>query len=63
VVTGFDERYVYVHDSFVDDEKGKTSTDCINMPILQKDFDRMARYGKSGLRASLVLSLPRRGKK
>jgi ribosomal protein S18 acetylase RimI-like enzyme len=63
VVTGFDERYVYVHDPFVDDEKGKTSTDCINMPILQKDFDRMARYGKSGLRASLVLSLPKRGKK
>jgi ribosomal protein S18 acetylase RimI-like enzyme/predicted double-glycine peptidase len=59
VVTGFDERYVYVHDSFVDDEKGKTSTDCINMPILQKDFDRMARYGKSGLRASLVLSMPK----
>ena len=56
VVTGFDERYVYVHDPFVDVEKGKSETDCINMPILQKDFERMARYGKSGLRAALVLS-------
>ncbi|MDH5785032.1 MAG: GNAT family N-acetyltransferase/peptidase C39 family protein [Chromatiales bacterium] len=58
VVTGFDERYVYVHDSFVDEEKGKSETDCINMPILQKDFERMARYGKSGLRAAIVLSQP-----
>ncbi len=58
VVTGFDDRYVYVHDPYVDVEKGKCETDCINMPILQKDFERMARYGKSGLRAALVLSQP-----
>ncbi len=56
VVTGFDERYVYVHDPFVDEEKGKSETDCINMPILQKDFERMARYGKSGLRAALLIT-------
>ena len=56
VVTGFDDRYVYVHDPYVDEEKGKTMTDCMNMPILQKDFERMARYGKSGLRAALIIS-------
>ncbi|MBD3669228.1 MAG: peptidase C39 family protein [Gammaproteobacteria bacterium] len=55
VITGFDERYVYVHDPYVDEEKGKTATDVINMPILKKDFQRMARYGKSGLRAVLLL--------
>ncbi|HEY9147762.1 MAG TPA: GNAT family N-acetyltransferase/peptidase C39 family protein [Gammaproteobacteria bacterium] len=55
VVTGFDERYVYVHDPYVDQEKGKSETDCMNMPILQKDFARMARYGKSGLRAALII--------
>lgn len=55
VVTGFDERYVYVHDPYVDEEKGKSETDCMNMPILQKDFTRMARYGKSGLRAALII--------
>lgn len=60
VVTGFDERYVYVHDPYVDTEKGKRVTDCMNMPILQKDFQRMARYGKSGLRAALIIS-PRKG--
>ncbi|MDD3450179.1 MAG: GNAT family N-acetyltransferase/peptidase C39 family protein [Gammaproteobacteria bacterium] len=55
VVTGFDERYIYVHDPFVDDEAGKTQTDCVSMPIPQKDFERMARYGKSGQRAVLIL--------
>lgn len=55
VVTGFDERYIYVHDPFVDDEAGKTQTDCVSMPIPQKDFERMARYGKSGQRAVLII--------
>lgn len=56
VVTGFDERYIYVHDPFIDFEKGKSMTDSVNMPILQQDFERMSRYGKSGQRAALVLS-------
>jgi len=56
VVTGFDERYIYVHDPYVDTEKGKRVPDVMNMPILQKDFQRMARYGKSGLRAALIIS-------
>jgi len=56
VVTGFDERYVYVHDSFVDFEDGKTEADSINMPVLKKDFERMSRYGKAGQKAVLILS-------
>jgi len=55
VVTGFDDKFVYVHDPYVDEEKGKTSLDTTNMPILQKDFERMSRYGKSGQRAALIL--------
>ncbi|MGB5438133.1 MAG: GNAT family N-acetyltransferase/peptidase C39 family protein [Gammaproteobacteria bacterium] len=55
VVNGFDERYIYVHDPFVDDDKGKVEMDCTNMPILQVEFERMSRYGKSGLRAALIL--------
>ncbi len=55
VVTGFDDRYIYVHDSFVDYETGKTVTDCVNMPILKKDFQRMARYGKAGQKAVILL--------
>ncbi len=55
VVTGLDERFIYVHDPFVDKDVGKTITDCVNMPILRKDFERMARYGKAGQKAVLIL--------
>lgn len=55
VVTGFDERFIYVHDPFVDKEMGKTITDCVNMPILRRDFERMARYGKAGQKSVLIL--------
>ncbi|MFH1313856.1 MAG: GNAT family N-acetyltransferase/peptidase C39 family protein [Candidatus Eisenbacteria bacterium] len=55
VVTGFDERYIYVHDSFVDSDEGKTEADSINMPILKKDFERMSRYGKAGQKAVIIL--------
>lgn len=55
VVTGFDERYVYVNEPYVAYNSHKTITDCINIPILREDFDRMTRYGKSGQEAVLVL--------
>ncbi len=55
VVTGFDERFIYVHDPYIDSEEGKTLTDCVNMPILKKDFERMARYGKAGQKAVVIL--------
>lgn len=55
VVTGFDERYVYVNEPYVAYSSDKTITDCINIPILREDFDRMTRYGKSGQEAVLVL--------
>lgn len=55
VVTGFDEKYIYVHDPFVDYEAGKTATDCMNMPIARRDFELMARYGKAGQKAVLII--------
>ena len=58
VVTGFDEKYIYTHDPYVDYEKGKASIDSMNMPILKKDFEHMARYGKAAQKAVLILSLP-----
>jgi predicted double-glycine peptidase len=58
VVTGFDDRFIYVHDPYVDQEKHKVQADCINMPILQKDFQRIARYGKYGQRAALIIRHP-----
>lgn len=59
VVTGYDDRFVYVHDPYIDTDQGKTLTDCVNMPILQQDFERMSRYGKSSQRAALVITAQR----
>jgi ribosomal protein S18 acetylase RimI-like enzyme len=56
VVTGFDERFVYVHDPFVDYEEGETLLDSLNMPILQEEFAHMTRYGRAGLKAVLIVS-------
>ena len=55
VVTGFDEKYIYVHDSYIDSKGDKTELDTIDMPILKADFELMARYGKAGQRAVLIL--------
>jgi len=58
VITGFEERFIYVHDPFVDSDEGETVADCVNMPIARSEFERMARYGRSGQRAVLVLRRP-----
>jgi len=55
VVTGLDERFIYVHEPYVDVELGKSITDCVNLPIARKDFERMARYGKSAQRAAVIV--------
>ncbi len=58
VITGFDERFVYLHDPYVDYDKGKLRLDCINMPVPRDEFARMIRYGKSAQQAALILRLP-----
>jgi hypothetical protein len=58
VVTGFDQSFVYVHDPFVDYEQGETPLDSMNMPIQQAEFRRMARYGRAGLQAVVLVSVP-----
>ncbi len=62
VVTGFDEHFVYVNDPYVDYENDETQIDSINMPIHKRNFQRMARYGRAGLRAVLMLYRPREAK-
>ena len=55
VVTGHDERFVYLHDPFVEDEQHKSETDCINVPVAHQEFDRMARFGRVKLRAAVIV--------
>jgi hypothetical protein len=63
VVTGLDDHFVYAHDPFVDTAEGETEIDSINMPIARQLFSRMARYGKAGLQAAVVLSKAGKGSK
>ncbi|MGB5735687.1 MAG: GNAT family N-acetyltransferase/peptidase C39 family protein [Thiohalocapsa sp.] len=58
VVTGFDQHFVYVHDPYVDYDSGETPLDSINMPIQPAEFRRMNRYGRAGLQAVVLISLP-----
>jgi len=59
VVSGFDRQFVYVHDPFVDRDEGETPTDSINIAIPKLEFARMARYGRAGLQAVVLLYLGR----
>ncbi len=55
VVTGFDDRYVYVHDPHVAEHLDKTETDCMQIPVRQSLFVQMARYGKAQHHAALFV--------
>jgi hypothetical protein len=58
VISGFDDHFVYVNDPFVDVEKGETELDSINMPIANRTFHHIARYGRRSLRAIVLISRP-----
>ncbi|MBD3299390.1 MAG: GNAT family N-acetyltransferase [candidate division Zixibacteria bacterium] len=53
VVTGYDDRYLYLHDPYVDD--GASTADSINLPIRRRDFNRIQRYGKGQQRAMVAI--------
>jgi ribosomal protein S18 acetylase RimI-like enzyme len=61
VVTGADESFFYIHDPFVDEEKGKTATDCVDIPVTRAEFERMARYGKAAQQAAVIVGRRRHG--
>ena len=56
VVSGFDRYFVYVNDPYVDRDAGETPTDSINIAIPRREFSRMARYGRAGLQAVVLIS-------
>jgi GNAT superfamily N-acetyltransferase len=56
VVSGFDDKFIYVNDPYVDREEGETPIDSINIAIPRREFSRMARYGRAGLQAVVLLS-------
>lgn len=56
VITGCDEHFFYIHDPST--STTRDGDDCINMAIARKDFERMARYGKRGTKAVVVIYPP-----
>jgi len=58
-VCGFDERFVYIHEPYVDVEEQKTETTCIGIPLTRTEFERMRFYGSSRQYATLMISKSR----
>ncbi|MCA9537054.1 MAG: GNAT family N-acetyltransferase/peptidase C39 family protein [Myxococcales bacterium] len=55
LLTGHDERFMYLHDPGVDEDEHRSATDYMHMPVLHADFERMARFGRSRLRSIVML--------
>jgi ribosomal protein S18 acetylase RimI-like enzyme len=53
VVTGCDERYFFIQDP--DNANGRPPEERINVAIIKKDFERMARYGRNATKAVVVV--------
>jgi len=55
VLTGYDDRFLYMHDPHIDPAQNRTSGDAMNVPVTHRDFDLMARYGSGRVRAAVIL--------
>jgi len=55
IVSGCDQRFIYAHDPYISDAYVST-TDRVSIPILRREFELMARYGRSKLQAAVILS-------
>lgn len=51
-----DEDHIIIHDPWVEAASFESQTDAANVPIPFAAYDRMSRYGTSGLRAAVVLA-------
>lgn len=49
------DRHILIHDPWVEEKHYESATNAINIPVPIAEMDRMSRYGKTGLRAALLL--------
>ncbi|PRC92437.1 peptidase C39 family protein [Solimicrobium silvestre] len=56
IITGCDDLYFYIHDP--DNSDAREGDDRINIAVLKKDFERMARYGRQGSKAVVIVYPP-----
>ncbi|MCX2722314.1 GNAT family N-acetyltransferase/peptidase C39 family protein [Roseibium salinum] len=50
-----DERHLIIHDPWLEHEGYESPSDAANLPIPFAEFDRMARWGRSGVRAQILI--------
>lgn len=55
LVTHYDEDFVYLHDPDVDHSQHRQPLDCQHIPVSHAEFDKMSRFGRSKLRAAVIL--------
>lgn len=56
VISGVDDERIYAHDPDVDEaDPDVSSTDCMSVPILRREFARVARYGRDRLQAAVFI--------
>jgi hypothetical protein len=56
LLTAHDPHFIYMHDPEVDTEHHASDADSIYVPIPKSEFVSMARFGRSQLRAALIVS-------
>ncbi|MCP5326014.1 MAG: GNAT family N-acetyltransferase/peptidase C39 family protein [Oceanospirillaceae bacterium] len=55
LVTHMNDKYFFWHDPDVDDKKHETELSCINVPVPLRAFNQVTQFGKTKLRAAVVL--------
>jgi ribosomal protein S18 acetylase RimI-like enzyme len=54
-ITDFDERFIYINDPYVDPDANRTETDCIGIPIIPQELDRMMKLGRKKHFATVIV--------
>ena len=50
-----DDRHLIIHDPWLERERHESPADAANLPIPFAEFDRMARWGRSAVRAQILI--------
>ncbi|EIJ35320.1 ribosomal protein S18-alanine N-acetyltransferase [Thiothrix nivea] len=57
VVTALDERFIYIHDPYINETDYRFALDNQYLPISRNDFDKMSQFGQSRLRTAVIVGL------
>lgn len=58
VVSAVDERFIYIHDPYINESEYRFALDNEYLPISRNDFDKMSQFGQSRLRTAVILANP-----